>query len=156
MNSDLFRAIAGHWLTGVAVVTAIDPSGKPAGMTMSAVTSLSLVPPQFLICVDQRANTLAAIQSSGHFCINYLNEDQELIATAFARVSDNRFASAGYRLSESGLPVLDGVIAFVECKVHSVHPGGDHCIIIGDAIGGEAGSGRPLGYFRGAYRRLGT
>jgi flavin reductase (DIM6/NTAB) family NADH-FMN oxidoreductase RutF len=125
-------------------------------MTMSAVTSLSLDPPQFLVCIDHRARTLAAIQASGHFCINYLNEDQELIAAVFARPSDNRFAAVPYHVGEGGAPVLEGVIAYVECKVHAVHAGGDHCIVIGDAIRGEAASGRPLGYFRGAYRRLGT
>jgi flavin reductase (DIM6/NTAB) family NADH-FMN oxidoreductase RutF len=157
MDPTLFRSIAGHWLSGVAVVTAMDTAiGLPCGMTMSAVTSLSLEPPQFLICIDHRARTLRSIQTSGHFCINYLNEDQELIAAAFSQPSDNRFASVTYHPGQSGAPVLDGVIAFVECKVHSVHPGGDHCIVIGDAIYGGASSGRPLGYFRGAYRRLGS
>ena len=59
MQPEIFRKLAGHWLTGVSVVTTVDQHGKPVGMTMSAVTSLSLDPPQFLICVDNRARTLA-------------------------------------------------------------------------------------------------
>ena len=87
MQPEMFRKLAGHWLTGVSVVTTLDPNGVPVGMTMSAVTSLSLDPPQFLICVDNRARTLAAIVASGHFCINYLRQDQENLSTAFARAA---------------------------------------------------------------------
>jgi flavin reductase (DIM6/NTAB) family NADH-FMN oxidoreductase RutF len=46
MQPEMFRKLAGHWLTGVSVVTTLDQDGKPVGMTMSAVTSLSLAPPQ--------------------------------------------------------------------------------------------------------------
>lgn len=47
MHPDLFRQIAGQWLTGIAIVTAMESPTEPCGMTMSAVTSLSLNPPQF-------------------------------------------------------------------------------------------------------------
>ena len=151
---DQFRQIASHWLSGVAVVTSIDAEGKPVGMTMSAVTSLSLDPPQFLICVDNRAKTLAAISSSRSFCINYLRENQEPIAVAFARSGENKFAAFPHRLGRAGAPVLEGVVAFVECSLEAIHPGGDHAIIVGNAMHGETFGGDPLGYHRGNYRRL--
>ena len=155
MQPAQFRRIAGQWVTGVAVVTAVDASGEPCGMTMSAVTSLSLEPPQFLICVDQNARTLGALTASGSFCINYLAEDQQSLAIAFARPGGERFQSLKYHAGETGLPVLDGVIAHVECKLNAAHPGGDHVIVVGDAVAGAVNGGRPLGYFSGAYRRVG-
>jgi len=154
MKPEMFRKLAGHWLTGVSVVTTQDPDGKPVGMTMSAVTSLSIDPPQFLICVDHRAKTLAAIIASGHFCINYLRYDQENLATAFARRGEDRFAALAHRVEHTGSPVIEGAIAFIECKVNAVYPGGDHTIIVGDAVNGDAPGGEPLAYFRGSYRRL--
>jgi flavin reductase (DIM6/NTAB) family NADH-FMN oxidoreductase RutF len=154
MQHEMFRKLAGHWLTGVSVVTTLDQDGKPVGMTMSAVTSLSLNPPQFLICVDNRARTLAAIVASGHFCINYLRQDQESLASAFARRGEDRFAALAHRIEHTGSPVIEGAIAFIECKVNGVHAGGDHTIIVGDAVNGDAPGGEPLAYFRGSYRRL--
>jgi len=154
MQPEIFRKLAGHWLTGVSVVTTLDPDGKPVGMTMSAVTSLSMNPPQFLICVDNRAKTLAAIIATGHFCINYLRQDQENLSTAFAKRGEDRFAALAHRVEHTGSPVLEGAIAFIECTVNAVHPGGDHTIIVGDAVHGDAPGGEPLAYFRGSYRRL--
>jgi flavin reductase (DIM6/NTAB) family NADH-FMN oxidoreductase RutF len=151
MHPEKFRKLASHWLTGVSVVTTLDQDGQPVGMTMSA---LSLHPPQFLICVDNRARTLGAIVASGHFCINYLRQDQENLSSAFARRGEDRFAALAHRVENTGSPVLEGAIAFVECTVNAVHPGGDHTIIVGDAVHGDAPGGEPLAYFRGSYRRL--
>jgi flavin reductase (DIM6/NTAB) family NADH-FMN oxidoreductase RutF len=154
MQPDQFRQIAGQWLTGVAVVTAMESPGQPCGMTMNAVTSLSLEPPQFLVCMDQRARTLAAIRNSGSFCINYLREDQREIAVAFARPGEDRFGAVTFQSGATGSPVIDGTIAYVECRLNAIHPGGDHWIVIGDAVGGAFQGGRPLAYFSGRYRRL--
>jgi flavin reductase (DIM6/NTAB) family NADH-FMN oxidoreductase RutF len=154
LSPDKFRQIASHWLSGVAVVTSVAADGKLVGMTMSAVMSLSLEPPQFLICVDNRAKTLAAISASRSFCINYLREDQEQVAQAFARSGDNKFAALGHHAGETGAPILDGTVAFVECTLEAIHPGGDHSIVVGNAIHGVAHGGDPLGYHRGNYQRL--
>ena len=151
---DEFRKIAGSWPTGVAVVTTVDAQGKPHGMTMSAVTSLSLEPPQFLICVDRRARTLDAIRESACFCINYLSAEQQELAAQFARRGGDRFSKVEYRTGKTGAPILEGAIAHVECRLRAVHPGGDHGIVVGNAIQGDANSGDPLVYFRGAYRTI--
>ena len=154
LSPDQFRHIASHWLSGVAVVTSIDADGQPVGMTMSAVTALSLDPAQFLICVDNRARTLAAISSSRSFCINYLREDQEETAVEFARSGLNDFGAFPFHAGHTGAPVLEGGIAFVECSLEAIYPGGDHSIIVGQALHGDAPGGEPLGYHRGNYRRL--
>jgi flavin reductase (DIM6/NTAB) family NADH-FMN oxidoreductase RutF len=150
----LFRLIAGHWLTGVAIVTSADRDGRPFGLTMSAVTSLSLDPPQFLICIDNRSDTLPAIRASGCFCIQYLRSDQEAVAAAFARKNSDKFSPFHFHPGHTGAPILDGVIAFAECRVHATYPGGDHTIVVGDVVYGEAVGGAPLAYFRGGYRSL--
>src|SRR5205085_10398191 len=102
---------------GVAAVSSVAPDGKPVGMTMRAVMWLSLAPPQFLACIDNRAKTLAAISYSRSFCINYLREDQEQIAVAFARSGDNKFAAFSHHFGQNGAPLLDGTVAFVECTL---------------------------------------
>jgi flavin reductase (DIM6/NTAB) family NADH-FMN oxidoreductase RutF len=154
VTPDLFKQIASHWLTGVSIVTATAADGELCGMTMSAVSSLSLEPPQFLACFDRRAKTLAAVQHSKHFAIHFLSEHQKELSNHFARRGADRFKDIPHRMSDSGVPILDDVIAVVECSLASVLDGGDHAIVIGDAIHGSVAGGHPLAYFHGGYRRV--
>lgn len=154
MTPELFKQIARNWLTGVAVVTAKSATGELCGMTMNAVTSLSLDPPQFLACMDNRAKTLAAIASGGAFCIHYLSDQQQHLSAHFARPGGDRFAGIPYRTGVTGVPILEGVIAYVECQLAEIRPGGDHSIVIGNAITGAAPGGHPLAYFHGGYHTL--
>lgn len=154
LTPELFKEIASHWLTGVAVVTATAADGELCGMTMSAVTSLSLDPPQFLVCMDRRTRTLAAIAESRAFCIHFLNEGQQQLSAHFARPSQDRFGGVVYRVGQTGAPILDGVIAFVECTLAEILAGGDHAIVIGNAVHGDVRGGPPLGYFHGGYHKI--
>ena len=149
-----FRVIAGHWVTGVAVVTTVDAAGNPYGLTVSAVSSLSIEPIQFLVCVDNRSESLPALMESGLFCINYLSDKQQDLSKRFARKISSKFADLSYRRLPNGLPLLEGGLGFVACRVAAVFPGGDHQIIIGQVEYAEASGEEPLVYFRGGYRRL--
>jgi 3-hydroxy-9,10-secoandrosta-1,3,5(10)-triene-9,17-dione monooxygenase reductase component len=154
VTPDLFKQIASHWLTGVAIVTATAADGELCGMTMSAVTSLSLEPPQFLVCMDRRAKTLAAIEHSKAFCIHILSEHQKELSNHFAHRGGDRFTDIPHRISDAGVPILDDVIALVECRLSTILDGGDHAIVIGDAVHGHAEGGHPLAYFHGGYRNM--
>jgi flavin reductase (DIM6/NTAB) family NADH-FMN oxidoreductase RutF len=149
-----FRFLAGHWATGVAIVTTAADDGRKYGLTMSAVTTLSLEPMQFLICVDNRSSALAAILQAQKFGINYLGLGQQELAHRFSRAIPNKFAGVAHRCTASGVPVLKGVIGFVECRLSVAVPGGDHRIIIGDVQEMIVPGGEPLVHFRGQYRKL--
>lgn len=151
--SDL-RQFAGHFPTGVAVVTTRDLQGKSYGVTINAVTSLSLTPPLLLICLDKCSNTLAAIAESGTFCLHYLEANQSHVSRVFASKSDDKFAEIASRLSEAGNPILDGVLAASECRVTETYPGGDHTIVVGMVERIQMGGGEPLLYHRGGYACL--
>jgi flavin reductase (DIM6/NTAB) family NADH-FMN oxidoreductase RutF len=103
-NSANFLAVGRLWATSVAVVTTIAEHGQPHGMTMSAVTTLSLDPIQFLICPDHRARPLAHLLRSGLFCINVLGANQAAIASRFASRRADRFEGVSYRVLDCGLP----------------------------------------------------
>ena len=119
---------------------------------MSAVSSLSLNPAQFLICIDAGSETLVPLSESGLFCINILGAEQVHVSRAFASRVPDRFAGIGWRRLACGLPVLDGVIAYAACRISAVLPGGDHRILIGDLLEGGTPGGEPLLHFRGGYR----
>ena len=137
------------------MVTAVAADGELCGMTMSAVSSLSLNPPQFLACMDNRAKTLAAVEHSKAFCIHYLSHEQQELSNHFARPADDRFTGVSFRIGSVGAPIIEGVIAYVECRLAHVLPGGDHSIVIGDAVHGDVLGGAPLAYYHGGYHNLG-
>ena len=150
----LFRQLLGRFATGVTVVTTRDPAGRPIGMTASSVASVSLHPPLVLVSVDQANDMHPALRAAQHFVLNVLAADQEAISRRFAAEHPNRFEGIGYRDTRHGLPVLDGVLASIECEKHAEAPGGDHTVFFGLVTGGSVSDRRPLLYYRGGYAGL--
>jgi 3-hydroxy-9,10-secoandrosta-1,3,5(10)-triene-9,17-dione monooxygenase reductase component len=148
-----FREAIAHFATGVTVVTTTF-EGRPAGMTASAVCSLSLDPVLLLVCIDNRLPTHHAIEGSRRFAVNVLGEGDQDLAQRFARPAEDKFA--GVELVErSDPPVLARAIASFVCEVQERVPGGDHSIFVGRVLGCAATPGRrPLLYFRSSFGLL--
>ncbi|MBJ3776728.1 flavin reductase family protein [Acuticoccus mangrovi] len=146
-----FRTIAAAWPSGVAVVTTVDRHGRPKGLTMTAVTALSLEPQQFLICVDDGSSTLAPLLDAGRFCINFLGKGQEDVARLFASKREDKFGALGWSLDAIGMPAIHGAVAQAGCDVVAVHDGGDHRIIIGGLRAAAISGGAPLLYHSGRF-----
>ena len=145
-----FREAVAHFATGVTVITTVH-EGKPAGMTASAVASLSLDPVLLLVCIANRLPTHQAIESSRRFVVNVLGEGQEELALRFARPAPDKFAGIALD-SDHELPVLADAIAHFVCDVHERFPGGDHSIFTGLVRSCAAVRGkRPLLYFRSGF-----
>ena len=141
-----------RWTTGVAVVTSAEQNG-PRGATTNAITSLSLDPPLVLVALDRGSNTLRAVQTSGRFCINVLAAGQEDVARRFAtkQSGEEKLAGIPHDLVQ-GVPVLDGVLAWLVCAVERELEGGDHAILVCRPL--EAGGdqdAQPLVFFGGRY-----
>jgi flavin reductase (DIM6/NTAB) family NADH-FMN oxidoreductase RutF len=149
-----FRAVMGHFATGVAVVT-VDTPGGPQGMTANAVASLSLDPVLVLVCFDNDARTLPEIERAGRFGVNVLAAGQEHLARRFASKEDTKFADVPHSVHD-GIPVLDGALAWVGCELERLVPGGDHTIGIGAVHAAELGADglEPLVWFRAGYTSL--
>ena len=148
------RRVMGMFATGVTVLTTRDASGRPYGLTANAVTSLSLDPPLLIICIDKRAETHPHFFDSRCFVVNILSEDQEDLSTHFAKSGGEKFGSLPYSVNQDGVPVLEGTLAQVECRIVETHEGGDHVIHIGEVRHAEVRGGRPLLFFQGKYRQL--
>jgi flavin reductase (DIM6/NTAB) family NADH-FMN oxidoreductase RutF len=147
-----FRSVMGNFATGVTVITAAGPVG-PVGMTANAVASLSLDPLLLLVAFDNSARTLQVVRDTERFGVNVLAAGQEKLARLFASKQPEAAKFAGIPHSlHGGLPVIDGSIAWVGCRLEQLLPGGDHTIGIGAVESAEAGDGHPLIWFRGGYR----
>jgi len=155
-----FRQLLGRFATGVVVLTARDSGGRPAGMTANSLASVSLAPPLVSICVEHQAEMFQVLHHSDVFIINVLSSNQEAISRRFAgNAEGDRFGGVGYRLSPQGLPILDGVLAHIECEKYAQYVLGDHTMFVGRVTGGstaaDSAHSRPLLYFRGGYAGLG-
>jgi flavin reductase (DIM6/NTAB) family NADH-FMN oxidoreductase RutF len=149
-----FRKACGLWATGVSIVTTVDSKGKPFGLTMNAVSSLSLDPPMFLVCVDNGSDTLAAILDSGVFCVNVLTRAQKALSDRFAKKGDDKFSGIEHAAGATGAPVLADTLLAIECSVKDVLPGGDHQIFCGEVrrvCANDAADAAPLLYYGGRY-----
>jgi flavin reductase (DIM6/NTAB) family NADH-FMN oxidoreductase RutF len=148
-----FREAIAHFATGVTVITTLR-EGRPAGMTASAVASLSVDPVLLLVCIDNRLPTHTAIEASRRFVVNVLGEGQEELALRFARPAPDKFAGVPL-VPEQDLPVLADAIAHFVCDVHERFPGGDHSIFTGLVRACATTRGkRPLLYFRSGFGAL--
>jgi len=123
-------------------------------MTINSLASVSLHPPLLSLCVDHQADLHDLLLAAPVFVVNVLESRQEALSRRFADQHEDRFDGVGYRLSPEGWVFLDGVLAHIVCASHARHPGGDHTILVGRVIGGEACEGRPLLYYRGGYAAL--
>ncbi|BBU30981.1 oxidoreductase [Burkholderia sp. THE68] len=127
-----FRQAMRRLAGGVALVSTVQ-DGVRHGMTVTAVTSLTMDPPALVVSVNRHASAFDALVLSGRFCVNLLTQQHADLAAAFARKPDGdaRFANGAWRMNEAGMPALDGSVASISCRVHDLVEYGTHAILIG-------------------------
>jgi 3-hydroxy-9,10-secoandrosta-1,3,5(10)-triene-9,17-dione monooxygenase reductase component len=154
-DSAKYRQVLGHFPTGVTVITALQ-DGAPVGLAVGSFSSLSLDPPLVLFCPGNQSSSWPKIRAAGSFCVNILGADQEHVCRVFAGKDPDKFASIEWgRTKHTGSPVIEGVLAWIDCDIEEVLPGGDHDIVVGrvrdlDAHDHEG----PLVFYRGGYGRF--
>ncbi len=156
---DRFRIVMGHFATGVTVVTTLADE-RPHGITVNALSSVSLDPPLIAVALDRSRRIAPLVRSCGRFAVNVLGEGQQALSDCFAGapvVPDREaFCGAAWTPGAGGLPLLDGAIASLECTVRDVVATGDHDLFIAavDAVRTDDASAMPLLYFRRRYLRI--
>ncbi|MEV4643405.1 flavin reductase family protein [Saccharopolyspora sp. NPDC049357] len=145
------RDVVGSFCSGVVVVSAVGAEG-PVGLTCQSFASLSLDPPLVTFAVARTSRTWPRIRDVGSFCVNILAADQRELSQQFSRSGADKFAGVEWLPSPLGAPVLDGVVAWIECELWHEYDGGDHTIVIGEVheLAGTADR-RPLLFHRGTY-----
>lgn len=158
IGSDTFRLVMGHFATGISVVTTFD-GDRPAGITVNALSSVSLDPALVMVALDRRRFITPMVRAAGRYAVNILGEGQQALSDCFAHapVSPGReeFCGASWTPGPTGLPLIDGSIATLECTVVETFSAGDHDLFIGrvDSLRGDDAIA-PLLYFRRHYLRI--
>jgi len=153
-TKDEFRRVMGTFATGVTIVTTAH-AGEVRGMTANSVASVSLDPLSVLVCVNREAITFGLLDAGQVFCVNILAEHQEALSRGCAKPDTPEAALIGvpHRIGKTGAPILDGALAYLDCRVVDSMDFGTHRIFIGEAVDLDATDAQPLLFFRGKYFR---
>lgn len=155
-DSRAFRSALGSFATGIAVITTIAPDKSPIGVTVNSFSSVSLDPPLVQFCLGRAAMSYEAFTIAPSFAVNILAEDQADLSVRFSkRDLQERWEGVGVERWDTGVPILAGCLANLECDREHIYDGGDHVIVVGRVRRLSAtGEGKPLLYFRGSYAQL--
>jgi 3-hydroxy-9,10-secoandrosta-1,3,5(10)-triene-9,17-dione monooxygenase reductase component len=149
-----FRDALGTFATGVAFVTAA-PDGEPTGLIVNSLTSVSLTPPLVAFCPSRCSLTWSRMRRAGRFGINVLGRRHEPFVRRAAPAGADRFAGLDWQLGRSGVPLVTGALACLECEIVAEHAAGDHWIAVLRVDDLDVSPlPDPLVCFGGAFRRL--
>jgi 3-hydroxy-9,10-secoandrosta-1,3,5(10)-triene-9,17-dione monooxygenase reductase component len=149
-DSDAFRTVLAHFASGVTVVTAMTAEG-PVGMTVQSFFSASLAPPLVAVSPSRTSRTWPKVRAAGAFCVNVLRREQAELCRGFAGSGADRFAGVRWRSApQTGAPVIEQVLAWVECSIEAIHEAGDHYLVLARVLDLDASVGEPLVVYRRA------
>jgi flavin reductase (DIM6/NTAB) family NADH-FMN oxidoreductase RutF len=147
-----YRRTLGNYPTGVVIITGAAEEG-PVGLAIGSFASVSLDPPLVGFLPDKGSSSWPKIETSGAFCVNVLAADQLDVCRAFASRGGDKYQSVGWRAGVTGSPVLDGVVAWIDCSIERVDEAGDHWFVLGrvQAMAVPRADVGPLLFLRGNY-----
>jgi flavin reductase (DIM6/NTAB) family NADH-FMN oxidoreductase RutF len=156
VSADDFKSALQLWASGVTVVTTQSEKFGVQGMTVSAFSSVSVNPPQILVCINDAADTSEGIAESQCFAVNILTIEQQNTSNQFAGGSTQtqRFVDNEWSAGVTGAPLLNNSLMSLDCTVVEKVRAGTHWVIIGEVQASICHAGEPLLYYRGAYRQL--
>ena len=142
-----FRQVMGRFATGVTIVTTVEKD-TVHGMTANGFLSVSLRPPLVLVSLGRcRMNEM--LPRSGRYGVSVLSHEQQHFAAHFAAQKSSpvepRFTW------QSGLPLLEGALAHLVCRVVDVHRAGDHVLWIGEVEYLDHREDEPLLFYTGRF-----
>ena len=153
-----FRSALGTFATGVTIVTARSRDGGLYGMTANSFTSVSLTPPLVLWSLATRSASMPVFRSNSHYVVNVLASSQLDLCKRFATVKGDRFEGVSHAAGDTGMPVLDGALAWFECHNRSRYDEGDHVIFVGEVercgVHEQFGEVEPLVFQNGDFHGL--
>lgn len=146
-----FRRALGAFPTGVAVITTRAQEGCPVGVTCNSFNSVSLDPSLVLWSLAKTARSRRAFEAAQYWAVNLLSVDQEALSNRFARSGGDKFTDLETEAGFGNVPMLAGCCARFQCMTHFICDGGDHIILVGQALGCDRFERTPLVFHSGKY-----
>ena len=150
------RQALGSFVTGVTIVTARDPEGRPVGLTVNSFNSVSLDPPLVLWSLSLKSASLPSFREAKGWAVHVLAAGQEEMSGRFARPGEDKFVGLALSDGPEGAPALPDYAARFGCEATFEYEGGDHAIFVGHVIDLDKRDAEPLVYHGGRYSRVAT
>ncbi|MGH8995842.1 MAG: flavin reductase family protein [Acidimicrobiales bacterium] len=149
-----FKEAMSRFATGVTIVTAMEES-TPVGFSCQTFVSLSLDPPLVALAPAKTSTSWPRIARAGSFCVNVLSDRQSGLCMNFAVSGGDKFSGVPWHPAETGgAPIIEGSLAWIDCRLELVHDAGDHELVIGKVLDLGLGEGEPLVYYRSGFGHL--
>jgi flavin reductase len=158
VDPDEFRRTIARWASGVAIVTGRSGSFD-VGLTVNSLISIALRPPTVLVSLSESADSTPIIEREGVFGVSILTVAQRSISERFAQAipSEEKFAGLPVHRGTTGVALLDGSLATLECRVERTVPVADHHLVVGLVVAvGSGPDAVPLTFFRSRYGEAGA
>ncbi|MFD4694481.1 flavin reductase family protein [Streptomyces sp. NBC_00683] len=148
--SDDLRSVMRLFPTGVALLRTGEGE-RATAMTINALMSVSLTPPQLLVSVLHSSRAHAVLEDHRAFSVHLLGDQQAETARLFASASKPQGRDLAAFIDRYVVP---GSLARLTCSLRSVYPGGDHSLFLGhvDAVEAAVSAEGPLLFHGGALR----
>lgn len=163
VKPDRFLAGMRQFAAGCTIIAARH-DGARAGLTATAMCSVTADPPRLLVCVNHKVRAHALITASGSLSVNVLGRRHETLAKRFAGMIDgvageDRFQGADWVERVTGAPLLEDALAAFDCRVVEETPVGSHsvflCQVVDVLVHAEPSAhNNPLLYFDGRFAAL--
>ncbi|MCC6869737.1 MAG: flavin reductase family protein [Burkholderiales bacterium] len=150
-DSRQFRDALAQFATGVTIICARASETRFVGFTANSFNSVSLDPPLVLWSLARTSASLATFEHAERYAVNVLSTGQIDLARRFSRPHADRFAHIAYRLGYADAPLLDGCVAWFECRHHARLTAGDHMLFVGEVVTCERASGQGLVFQHGRF-----
>jgi len=153
MDERELRNAFGCLPTGVTVVSLMDDTGKPTGVTVGSFTSLSMSPALCLFSLGKAQPSARLFKEGVPFVVNVLSHERADVAWQFAKPLEDKFE--GVPMSETivDAPRLRDCLAHFVCRAHAIHDGGDHIIVVGEIMDFDHDEGDALVFYRGQMHK---
>jgi flavin reductase (DIM6/NTAB) family NADH-FMN oxidoreductase RutF len=155
VSSSDFRG-AMRRLPGAVSVITVGRGKDITGMTVTSVSSLSIDPPTLIVSINRQSSSWPLLKQYGFFGVNVLNADQLDIAERFTGKDGakgvDRFNGAEWITRASGVPLLVGALAAIDCEAEDIVERHSHAIVIGRVLDMQLSTRTAaLAYWQGQY-----
>ncbi|GAA0935463.1 flavin reductase family protein [Pseudonocardia zijingensis] len=154
MTAALFKDAMAAFPSGITIVTTVDDEGRWWGFTATSFCSVSMDPPLVLVCLARTAECHPVFTRAPRWVVHVIRPEHADLALRFATRGADKFAAAGFRADEHGLPVLGNACVTLDCTAHQRLDGGDHTILLGRVEHTRLGDAEPAVYFRRRFHTL--
>jgi flavin reductase (DIM6/NTAB) family NADH-FMN oxidoreductase RutF len=144
------RRVMGHFASGIVIVSGADRLG-PVGLTCQSFFSLSLDPPLVALAPSHASRSWPRIAATGSFAVSILSSAQEALCRSFAVSGADKFDGVAWRTAHTGSPIIEGALAWADCRIEAVHEAGDHYLVTARVLHAGHVDGQPLLFYRGTY-----